>query len=115
MLRSAWMPPAVAQAPIVTSFFETRRTSLDPLDVVLRRHRPLDERQVVRPLGGRAPRLDEVGDLDLARELQQLVLAVEQGELAAVAGGELPYREARLAGRAHSSLTASSGSSSLQR
>ena len=43
-------------------------------------------------------RLEEVGDLDLAREREQLVLAVEQRELAAVAGGELPDGERRLAG-----------------
>ena len=42
-------------------------------------------------------RLEEIGDLDLARERQQLVLAVEQRELAAVAGGELPDGELRLA------------------
>ena len=33
-LRSAWMPPAVAQAPIVTSRRDACRTSLDPLGVV---------------------------------------------------------------------------------
>ncbi len=36
-----------------------------------------------------------MGDLDLRGEREQLVLAVEQGELAAVAGGELPDREPR--------------------
>jgi hypothetical protein len=33
-LRSAWMPPAVAQAPIVTSRREIRRTNVDPLGVL---------------------------------------------------------------------------------
>ena len=46
-------------------------------------------------------RLEEVGDLDLAGEREQLVLAVEQAELAAVAGGELPDRELRLARARH--------------
>ena len=47
-LRSAWMPPAVAQAPIVTSRCESRRICADPLGVVRGRHRALDEREVVR-------------------------------------------------------------------
>ena len=53
-----------------------------------------------------------MGDLHLRGEGEQFVLTVEQGELAAVAGRELPDRELR-AGRLtghHSSLTASSGS-----
>src|SRR5581483_5588892 len=74
----------------------------DPRRVVLRRHRALDERHVVGALGGSAPSLEEVGDLDLARDGEQLVLAVEQRELAAVAGGELPDRER---GLRHSSRT----------
>ena len=44
-----------------------------------------------------------MGDLDLRGERKQLVLAVEQGELAAVAGGELPYREPRALRRRHQS------------
>jgi hypothetical protein len=54
--------------------------------------------------------LEEVGDLDLAGEPEQLVFAVEERQLAAVAGCELPDGERRLRGRAHSSLTAISGS-----
>ena len=65
-LRSAWMPPAVAQAPIVTRDFEARRTSLDPLGVVRRGDRALDEREVVGTADGRARGLEEVGDLDRA-------------------------------------------------
>ena len=86
---------------------------LDPLRVVRVRHRALDERKVVRPLDAGDAGLEEVGDVDLAGEREQLVLAVEQRELAAVAGGELPDGEGRL--RVHSSRTASRGSSSAQR
>ena len=48
--RSAWMPPAVAQAPIVTSAFDARADPLDPLGVLGGRDRALDEREVVRAL-----------------------------------------------------------------
>ena len=105
--RSAWMPPAVAQAPIVTSAFDAARTALYPLGVLGGRDRALDEREVVRPFDDAARRLEEVGDLDLAGEREQLVLAVEERELATVAGRELPHRELRPA--AHSSRTASHG------
>ena len=47
---SAWTPPAVAQAPIVTSFFDESAHLLDPLRVVRGRDRALDEREVVRAL-----------------------------------------------------------------
>ena len=68
---------------------------LDPLGVVGRRDRALDQRQIVGPPDLGAGRFHEIGDLDRAREGQQLVLAVEQAELAAIAGGELPDRELR--------------------
>ncbi len=55
------------------------------------------------PSHDRARRLEEVGDLDRAGDREQLVLAVEQGELAAVAGGELPDGERGLAARGHGS------------
>ena len=58
---------------------------LDPLRVVRRRHRAFHDREVVRPLHLGAGRLGEGGDLHLAGDREQLVLAVEQGELAAVA------------------------------
>ena len=69
----------------------------DPLRVVLGRDRSLDERQVVRALHRRAAAPRGSSDLDLAGEREQLVLAVEQGELAAVTRGELPDGERRLA------------------
>ena len=95
-LRSAWMPPAVAQAPIVTRRFDCARTS---------RIRSASSRVVTEPstsdrsygpVADRARRLEEVRDLDLPGDREQLVLAVEQAQLAAVARGELPDRELRL-------------------
>ena len=109
---SAWMPPAVAHAPIVTSAFDARRTSRIRSVSCVGGDRALDEREVVRALRRGAGRLEEVGDLDLAGQREQLVLAVEQRELAAVARGELPHGERRLRGGAHSSCTAISRSSS---
>ena len=78
---------------------------LDPLGVVRRRDRALDEREVVRPVRHRARRLAEVGDVDRAGERQQLVLEVEQRELAAVAGGELPDGELRFAHNSRTSMS----------
>ena len=80
---------------------------LDPLELVGGGDRALDQRHVVRALHHRPGGLGEVGDLDRAGEWDQLVLAVEQGQLAAVARRELPDRELRAApgrcGRGHSS------------
>ena len=87
----------------MTSAFDDAAHLLDPLGVVRGRDRALDEREVVRPLDDAARRLAEVGELDRARDREQLVLEVEQRELAAVAGGELPDGELRLGG--HSSRT----------
>ena len=101
-LRSAWMPPLVAQAPMVTSRRDIAADPLDPLDVLRCGHRALDQRHVVRALDDRSGGLREVGDLDLAGQREQLVLAVQQGQLAAVAGGELPDRQLG-PGRARSS------------
>ena len=86
--RSAWMPPAVAQAPIVTRNRHCWRIMLDPLDVVGRRDRPLDQADVVGPGDLLGAGLEEVGDLDRVGDGQQFVLGVQQRELAAVAGGE---------------------------
>ena len=106
-LRSAWIPPAVAQAPIEMTRSEARgprgcarcrrRVVIDP-STIERSYGPGDRRP---------RRLQEVGDLDLAGDRQQLVLAVEQGQLAAVTGRELPDREPRQARGAHSWRTAS--------
>ncbi len=85
----------------------------DPLGVVRRRDRALDERQVVGAFDRCARCFEEVRDLDLAGKRKELVLAVEQRELAAVARGELPDCQLRFA--AHSSLTAWRGTISSQR
>ncbi len=66
-LRSAWIPPAVAQAPIVISARELRADLLDALGVVRRGDRALDQRDVVGALDGRARGLEEVGDLERVR------------------------------------------------
>ena len=63
---------------------------VDALGVVRRGDRAFDQRQVVAAFHDRARRLREIGDVHRAGESQQLVLAVEQAELAAVARGEFP-------------------------
>src|SRR5881394_1207774 len=92
-LRSACTPPAVAQAPMVTSVRDISRT---------RRIRSASSGVVIEPstrdtsygAGQHLARgLQEVRDPHPVGDGQQLVLAVEQRELAAVAGGELPHRQ----------------------
>src|SRR5829696_6098743 len=78
----------------------------DPLGVIGGGDRALDQREVVGALHLAAGRLQEVGDLDLVGQRDQLALEVEQGELAAIAGGELPDRQLG-ALVIHSSLTPS--------
>ena len=68
---------------------------LDALGVVRRGDRALDEGEVVGALLHLARGLEEVRDLDLADDGEELVLAVEERELAAVAGGELEDGETR--------------------
>jgi hypothetical protein len=81
-LRSAWMPPAVAQAPMVKSLLDARRIAWirsASWGVVI------DPSTSDRSYGHRARRLREIGDVDLAGDQEQLVFAIEQAELAAVA------------------------------
>ena len=61
----------------------------DPLGVVGGGDRALDQADVVGPGDLLRPGLQEVGDLDGVGHGQQLVLRVQQGELAAVARGKL--------------------------
>src|SRR5450830_104650 len=68
---------------------------LDSLDLLGCRDRALDESDVVGARDLRSSGLEEVSDLDAAEQRQQLVLAVEQRELATIAGGELPDGEFR--------------------
>ena len=50
----------------------------DPLGVVRSRDGTFDERQVVRTFDDRARSFDEVGNLDLTRDREQFILAIEQ-------------------------------------
>ena len=70
---------------------------VDPLGIGVGGYRALDERDIVGALDDRAGGLWEVGDLHFPRQWDELVLAVEQGELAAVAGRELPDGQLRAA------------------
>ena len=77
--RSAWIPPAVAQAPIVTRRRDLARTSWIRSASCGRGDRALDQREVIgaldrrraSPPGSRRPRSAPASD-------EQLVLAVEQ-------------------------------------
>ena len=80
------------------------------------RHRALDERDVVRARQIGARRLGEMRDVHLSGQGQQLVLQVEDDELAAVAGRQLPHGERRPQCRLaliYSSLIAMSGSATV--
>jgi len=62
----------------------------NPLGIGLGGDRSLHERHVVGSRRRRAGHLGEVRDAHGAGEHQQLLLAIEQAQLAAVTGGELP-------------------------
>ena len=87
--RSAWIPPAVAQAPMVTRVLALLADLADPLGVVRGRDRAFDQADVVGPGDLLRPGFEEVGDLDGLGHGQQLVLRIQQRELAAVARGKL--------------------------
>jgi len=76
----------------------------DPLRVVRRGDGALHQREVIRPIDLAAGGLGEIGDLDGAGNLQEVVLGVEESQLATVARGEFPHGESRFE-RAHSSGT----------
>jgi hypothetical protein len=81
--------------------------SPDPFHIGRGGDGPFDQRDVVRPGNHCGRCLNEVRDLHAVGHREQLILAVEQRELAPVTGGELPYGK----GRAHhSSGTAINGS-----
>ena len=63
---------------------------LNSFDVCSGGDRALNEREVVGAGYPRAACFDEVGDLDPAGDRQQLVLAIQQRQLAAVARSKLP-------------------------
>ena len=66
------------------------------LRVGRRRDRALDQRQIVWPRHYAPRRLGEIGDVDPLGEREQFVFAIEQAQLATIAGSELPHREFRL-------------------
>jgi len=68
---------------------------LDPLGVAGCGDGALNEADVIGPVDHGPCGFREVGNLDPLGHREQLVLAVEQGELAAVARGELPDRQGR--------------------
>lgn len=65
----------------------------DPFGIAGCGDRAFDEREIVGPRAHGAGGFQEVRDLHLPGEGQEFVLAVEEGQLAAVAGGELEHRE----------------------
>ena len=85
------MPPAVAHAPIVHQEPRLAPHLLDALDVVRGGDGTLHEREVVGAVDRGARGFEEVGDVERVGHREQLVLAVEQGELAPVAARELPH------------------------
>ena len=94
------MPPAVAQAPIVT---RRRRRGAQPgdlLGLLLGADRALDEQDVERAGGATRGRLGELDDVEPLGDGEQLVLEVEERQLAAVARGELDDADARPVRRA---------------
>ncbi len=79
-----------------------QRTRLPPhrvqtFGIVRRGDGAFDQRHVIGAAHDAARGFGEIGDVDRSGDRQQLVLAVEQRKLAAVAGGELPDGELGLA------------------
>ena len=62
---------------------------LDPFGFVRRGDRAFDDADVVRAGFDRAGGFEEVGDVHGGGQVEQFIFQVEQGKLAAVAGGEL--------------------------
>ncbi len=92
-LRSACSPPAVAQAPMVIrkrACSRTRRMRSRSSGVAM-----LPSTKAMSTCGLRIHRagLGEVDDVDQLAERQQRLARIEEGELAAVAGGELVHRD----------------------
>ena len=94
------MPPAVAHAPITTRSLRLRPQAGDLDGLLGRRDRALDEEDVERAGGAARGRLGELDDLEALGDLEEVVLDVEDRELAAVARGELDDPERGGAGSA---------------
>ena len=101
------MPPAVAQAPMATRSFASARRRAISTACSGRRDRALDEEDVEWARRAARGRLGELHDVEPLGDLEQVVLDVEDRQLAAVAGGELddadPRSPWRGGGRARSS------------
>jgi hypothetical protein len=80
---------------------------MDAFGIVRRSNRAFDKREVVRTFYHATGGFKEVGNLHFVGDSQQLILAIEQAELAPVTGCEFPDCELRFAFRFHSSLISS--------
>ena len=76
-LRSAWMPPAVAQAPIVTRVVARGAQAEQLLELLVRADRALDEEDVERSGRAARGRLGELDDVEPLGDREQVVLEVE--------------------------------------
>ena len=97
------MPPEVAQAPIVTRNLHCLRISLIRSRVVRRGDRAFDQTHVIGSGDLLRAGFQEVGDLHRFGDRQQLVFAIKQRELAAVARGEFEDGQFRFVGHQKSS------------
>ena len=88
------MPPAVAQAPMVTRVRVLPPQLHDPLEVRRLGDRALHEQDVVGAGRAGRGRLREVDDLEVLDDREELVLEVQERQLAAVARGELDHADA---------------------
>ena len=66
-----------------------------------RRNRAFDQREIVRSAHHPPRRFREIGDVELLGDGEQFVLAIEQAQLAAVAGSEFPHCQARAGAARH--------------
>src|SRR5690349_18095554 len=69
--------------------------------LLLGAHGALDEEDVVGAVRAGRPRLGELDDVEAAEDREQLVLEVQEGQLASVAGRELHHPDARPGGGVH--------------
>ena len=83
---------------MVIRYLQSRRTLLDAVLFFGRGDAPFHQADVVGRRQFAAAGFEEIGDLDGPHQIQQLVLQVQQLQLAAVATGELVDRQFRLAG-----------------
>ena len=87
--RSAWIPPAVAQAPMEIRVLHCLRIWRIRSASCGRGDRPFDQADVIGAGDLLRPGFQEVRDLDGLGHGQQFVLRVQQGKLATIARGKL--------------------------